>query len=229
MLNQKIITRRLNTMQSFLMINSLFKTIEYKLVTPSSLKITELSSSGSQQSKTYSLNSVNIEEGQTAPSFLPWLILILGAISLASLLFFSKNSEVLSNNIISAASFLTCIFGALAFLCKPTKTLVYRDSFSNNILFQLDDYETRNNATKQFVTDLNMAIEDSKEIETDRINLKSNEKLQYEIHNKNVDDLFNSGLIDEALYNRICKSMHKNIFGKEETHHAVNNVVYLNR
>ncbi len=216
-------------MKSFLMINTLFKTIEYKLVTPNNLKITELSSSGSQQSKTFSLNSISVEEGQTTPSYLPRLVLSLGCVAIASITFFSKSSPLIYGNLMSAVSFLVCIFGALALMSKPVKSQIYRDSFSNNILFKLSDYEARNNATRQFVSDLNSAIDEAKDVESNRINLKSNAKLQYEIHNKNVDELLNSGLIDEALYNRICNSMHEKVFGELPEHHVSNNVIYLNR
>lgn len=217
-------------MQSFLMINALFKTIEYKLVSPSNLKITELSAAGSQHSKIFLLNSVNVEEGQTTPSYLPWLVLILGCVAIASVIYFSNISALLYNNLMSAVSFLVCFFCVLALMCKPAKTQIYRDSFSNNVLFKLNDYEA-NNTTRQFVSDLNSAINEVKELESNRINLKSNAKLQYEIHNKNVDELLNSGLIDEALYNRICNSMHENFFGKLELQerHISNNVIYLNR
>ena len=94
---------------------------------------------------------------------------------------------------------------------------------------QNDEYQTQNNITHKFITDLNTAIEDAKDFESEHVNLKSNAKLQYEQHNKNVDDLLNSGLIDEVLYKRICKSMKENVFGKPQPQHAINNVVYLNR
>lgn len=216
-------------MQSFLMINSLFKTIEYKLVNLSNLDITELSDSGTQDSKTFTLNSINIEEGQTTPTYLSWLVLSLGVVAIALTVFFSRNSEPLYNNLISTVSFLACTFGALALICKPIKTQIYRDSFSNNILFKLNHYEARNNATKQFVNDLNSAIKHAKEIELDQINLKPNAKSLFETHNRNVDNLLNSGLIDEALYDRVCSSMHEKVFGKSPEQHINNNVIYLNR
>lgn len=216
-------------MQSFLMINALFKTIEYKLVTPSNLKITELSTSGSHNSKTFSLNSVNVEEGQTTPLYLPWLILLLGSVAIASIIFFSKNSSFLSNNLMSSVSFLVCVFGALVLICKPVKSKIYRDSFSNNILFKLNDDEVRNNASRQFITELNSAIIEAKKVESNRINLKSNAKSQYDIHNCNVDALLNSGLIDEVLYDRICNSIQKKVFGKFQEQEVINNVIYLNR
>lgn len=218
-------------MQSFLMINTLFKTIEYKLVSPSNLKITELSTSGSQHSKTYSLNSVNIEEGQTTPSYLPWLVLTVGCIAVASVIHFSHSSTLIYNNLMSSVSFLICVFGVLALICKPVKSQVYRDTFSNNILFKLNDYESRNIITRQFISDLNSAINEAKEVESNRINLKSNAKLQYEIHTKNVDGLLNSGLISEVLYDSICNSMHEKVFGKLELpqHDVRDNVIYLNR
>ena len=109
-------------MQSYLMINALFKTTEYKLETSSKLKITELSLSGSLQEKTLSLNSVSVEEGQTAPSILPWLVLLLGTIAIAIVMYFSKESTLLSNNLMSAVTFLVCVFGTLALIYKPLKS-----------------------------------------------------------------------------------------------------------
>ena len=218
-------------MQSFLMVNALFKTIEYKLISPSNIEIAELSASGSKHSRTFSLNSIIVEEGQTTPSYLPWLVLLIGCAAVASVVYFSNSSTLLNNNLMSAVTFLTCVFGAFVLICKPVKSQIYRDSFSNNILFKLNDDAAKNNATRQFVCDLNSAINEAKELESNRINLKSNAKLKYEIHNKNVDELLNSGLIDEALYNRICNSMHEKVFGKLKLpeHHASNNVIYLNQ
>ncbi|MEH6456349.1 MAG: hypothetical protein V7749_08505 [Cocleimonas sp.] len=211
------------------MINALFKTIEYKLVTPNSLKITELSASGSEDSKTFSLNSVNVEEGQTTPSYLPWLIMLLGSVAIASTVYFSKNSSLLSNNLMSVVSFLVCVFGALVLISKPTKSQIYRDSFSNNILFKLNDNEVKNNANRQFIADLNSAIIEAKEVELNRINLKSNAKSKYDIHNSNVEALLNSGLIDEVLYDRICNSIQEKVFGNFQEKEVINNVIYLNR
>jgi len=212
------------------MINTLFKTNEYRLVDSSKLEITELSMSGERSSKTFSLNSVNIEEGQSTPSSLPWLVFLLGCVSIAALVYFSKESSLIANNLLSAISFLICTFGALSLICKPVKTQIYRDSFSNNMLFKLDEFSNANNATNTFIQDLNSAIELAKKEDPNLTTVRPNVLLEYERQTKNINDLLNSGLIDENLYNRVCTSMHNKVFGEEpKIVTNSNNVIYLNQ
>lgn len=213
-------------MNSFLMINSLFKTIEYKLVDSSKLEITELSISGKASSKTFSLNSLNIEEGQSTSSSLPWLVLFLGSVSIAAVIYFSKESTLISHNLLSAVSFLICAFGALALICKPAKTHIYRDSFSNHLLFELNELSTEKNTTNLFIKDLNSAINSAKDEDN---NLRPKVLSEFEKHTNNINELLNSGLIDESLYNRVCESMHNKVFGDENKELTnSNNVIYLN-
>lgn len=215
-------------MQAYLLINTLFKTAEYKLVHSDCLKITELSLFGAKSKKVL-LNSVKREDGQSVPSFVPYLVLIFGFITLVSAIYFSQYSTILSNNLMNIIFFFVSVTAALAFICYPSKTIVYTDAYSNSVLLKINKSSMINNATDQFVTDLDEAIHNTKTEESNRINLKKNAKTQFEMHNKNVNDLFNLGLIDEALYNRICSSMQEKVFGKITSRVVNNNVIYLNR
>lgn len=215
-------------MQAYLLINTIFKTIEYKLVNSDSLKVTELSMYA-EKSKKVLLNSINIEHGQSVPSFISWLILFLGCSVTLLVSYFSQYSSLLQNNLMNVIFFLVSITLALTLICRPTKTIKYRDVYSNNVLLKLSQNSMINNAQNEFVYDLNEAIEKAKAEESNKINLKKNVQLQYEVHNKNVDELFNLGLIDEALYNRVCSSMHEKVFGGIKQHVMTNNVIYLNR
>ncbi len=214
---------------SSIVINTLFKTIEYKLLSSSNLELNILTRSGSLNSKTISLNSINVEEGQNTPSFLPWLVLLLGCIVISWITYVSRDSVLIYNNLLSIISFLSCVFGSIALLCKPIKSQKYLDSFSNNVLFEFDQSLIKNSATRQFINDLNAAIEEAKQFESSSTSLKSNAELQYEIHTDNVNDLLNSGLIDEVLYDRICNTMYEKFYGTFTKNLEVNNVIYLKR
>ena len=215
-------------MQAHLLINTLFKTAEYKLINSDYLKITELSLFGSKSKKVL-LNSIKSEDSQSIPLFVSYLVLVLGFSLISTSIYFSQYSILLSSNLMNIIFFLACITSAMAFICKPVKTLTYRDTYSNSVLLKINKSAMINNAIDQFIIDLNAAIERSKKEESNKINLKKNAKIQYDIHNKNVDDLFNLGLIDEALYDRICNSMHEKIFGNVTKQTMSNNVIYLNR
>jgi len=215
-------------MQSYLLINSLFKTAEYKLVNSDCLKITELSLSSSDSKKVL-LNNIKCEDTQSIPSFISWLILITGCILVATTLYFSQSSTLLSNNLLNVIFFLLTITVAATLISRPVKTYTYKDTSSNKVILKISKSALINNATKEFVSDLNTAIENTKVEEFNRINLKKNAKIQYETQHKNVDDLFNLGLIDEALYNHICNSMHEKVFGTINKQVTSNNVIYLNR
>ena len=216
-------------LQSSIVINSLFKTIEYKLLSSNNLELNVLSKSGSLHSKTISLNSINVQEGKTTPSYLPGLVLILGCISIAAIIYVSRGSPIINNNLISIISFLVCIFGSLGIHCTPTKSLKYIDSFSNNVLFEFNDSSIKNSVTSEFIKNLNSSIDEAKQVETDRSSLTSNSQIQYAIHSENVDVLFNSGLIDEILYNRIRNSMNDRFHGTYSENHLSDNVIYLKR
>jgi len=216
------------TMKSYLLINSLFKTAEYKLVNSDCLKITELSLTGSESKKVL-LTSIKREDGQSIPSFVSWSILFLGCALVSLAFYFSQYSTILSSNLLNIIFFLLTITAASTLILRPVKTYTYKDTFSNKVLLKISKNSLINNATKQFVTDLNEAIENTKAKDFNRINLKKNAKIQYDIQHKNVDDLFNLGLIDEALYNRICNSMHEKVFGTITKQVINNNVIYLNR
>ena len=216
-------------MQSYLLINSLFKTIEYKLVTPNSLKITELFNSGSSRSSTFSLNTINKTEGYSRPSYLSWGLFLVAISSIVSVILFKSDSAFIDSNLIYIIFLFSSILGTFAYLCKPMKSTIYKDSFSNRTIFQLSEDKIKHNATKQFLTDLNAAIDETKAIDIERKSLTTSAINQYETHNKNVEDLFNSGLIDEVLYNRICNSIHEKIFGKNQPQESINNVIYLNK
>jgi len=193
-------------MQAYLLTKSLFKTSEYKLDNSHCLEITELTASKAQ-SKKIQLNSINYEESQSLPSFIPWLIFLVGCTLITSMLYLSQYSSTLSNNILNAIAFLSCSTIALAFLTKPIKTIKYRDIYSNSILFEITNDDKGSILQNNFIDDLKTAIEKAKTEESNKTNLMPNAKQQYEMHNKNVDDLFNLGLIDEALYNRVCSSI----------------------
>ena len=214
---------------SSIITHSLFKTVEYKLLNSSNLELNTLSKSGSFHSKTISLNSINIEKGLSTPSYLSWLVLFLGCILIIGILYASKNQAIISDNLISIVSFLVCTFGALGLLFKPTKSIKYFDSFSNNILFEFQNDSIKNNSTSQFIHDLDTAIENAKQVETDRSNFTPNSLLQFETHSENVNGLLNSGLIDESLYDRICSSMHDKFHGVVAESHRSDNVIYLKR
>lgn len=215
-------------MQAHLLINTLFKTAEYKLVNSDCLKITELSLYNARSKKVL-LNSIKYEDGQSLPSFLSYLVLFIGFSLIAATFYFGQQSTLLNNNLLNITFFLSCITGALAFILKPAKTYTYRDTYSNNILLRINKSAMINNATDSFVTALNEAIEKTQADETKRINLNKNAAIQYDIHNKNVDEMFNLGLIDEVLYNRICTSMHEKVFGKVTHQSMGSNIIYLNR
>lgn len=214
---------------SSIMINTLFKTVEYKLLSSGYLKLNVLTKSGSHHSKKISLNSITIKEGQTTPTFLSWLVILLGCITTAFILYASNNSALIHNNILSIISFVVCVFGATALLCKPIKSKRYHDSFSNSILFEFDESSVKNSATSQFISQLNSAIEEAKKVESHPINLKPNPELQYEIHTEYVNSLLNMGFIDEALYDRICNNMHEKFYGVFTKNQISNNVIYLKR
>lgn len=215
-------------MQAYLLINTLFKTAEYKLVNSDYLKITELSLYNAESNKVM-LDNIRCEDGQSLPSSLSYLTLFVGFLLIATTLYYSQYSTILSNNLLNIIFFLSCISGAMAFMLKPAKTYTYRDTYSNKILLRINKSAMLNNATDSFVTELNAAIQRTEEETTKRINLKKNTEIQYEIHNKNVDEMFNLGLIDEALYNRICNSMREKVFGTISNQTNDNNVIYLNR
>ncbi len=215
-------------MQSYLLINSLFKTAEYKLVNSDCLKITELSLTKSDAKKVL-LSRIKREEGQSIPSYVSWLILSLGCSLIASIIYFSLFSTLISDNLLNIIFFLSTITIASMLITRPVKTYIYKDTDSNNVLLKISKSALINNATKQFVEDLDQAIENTQADSFSRINLKKNAKIEYEKQHKNVDDLFNLGLIDEALYNRICNSMHEKVFGTITKQVMDNNVIYLNR
>lgn len=215
-------------MKSFLMINTLFKTIEYKLMASGNLEVTEISALHSHQSKTFSLNSLSVEEDQSTPSSLSRLVLVLACVAIAAAIYFSHSSIFLSDNLLSTISFLICSFGALALISRPVKSQIYRDAFSNKILFKLNHHSANNNTTMKFINDLNQAINDANETESSDTDLRVNVQLQYETHIQNINDLLNLGLIDEQLHKRIRNSMREKIFGEPKPV-IEDNIIYLNK
>lgn len=215
-------------MSSHLLINSLFKTVEYKLQHSDSLAITELSVSGAN-TKSVLLSKLDYEEGQTLPTFVSWLTLLLGFGTIGVAVYLSQSIPLLQDNLMNVVFFLGSVFCVLALILKPVKTQTYRDMHSKEVLFKLNNDRRINTATHTFIKDLNTAIEEAKELESNKINLKKNAQSQYELQHKNVDDLFNLGLIDEVLYKNICNSIHQKLFGTFNKHTTDDNVIYLNR
>jgi len=217
-------------MRAFLFINSLFKTTEYKIDSSNNLDISELSPWG-LRSRTISLSSLETFESQSKRTYLAWGAPLLGIFTIVTLFLLKNQIALIGENLWNFTAFTLCASGALFLICKPVKSHIYRDMYSNNVLFKLLDDSSNNSATKTFIRDLNTAILKAKEVELNRINLKPNAKKDYDLHSENVDSLFNSGLIDEALYNRICDSMYENVFGRREDRYTVSNsnVIYLNQ
>lgn len=209
--------------------NSFFKTIEYTIKNSDTLELSELSMSGKTRSNSILLNNISDSESQSIPPFVSWMVLFIGCVLVASVIYLSQTSSIVHSNLLNIIFFLASITCAFAFITKPEKIQVYRDSHSNQILFKLKNDSHTKLTNQKFIIELNTAIRDAKDIESNKINLKTNVKLQYDIHNKNVDDLFNLGFIDEALYNRICRSMHDKVFGKVNRTKASDNVIYLNQ
>jgi len=212
-------------MQAYLLTRSYLKTIEYKLNNSDSLEVNELSITGSQN-KYFQLSNLIIKQGQSIPSFVSWIILTLGISLIVTSIYLSQSYAFMQSNLMNIVFFLASVTGALAFICKPVKLTKYLDLYSNRVVFELKSTNEKTTAT--FITDLNLAIKYAKEKEN-RINLKSSAKYEYEHQHKNVDDLFNLGLIDEVLYNRICNTLQEKFFGTVTKHVNNDNVIYLNK
>lgn len=218
-------------MQAYLLIKSLFTTVECKLLDRHNLQVTRLSLSGSDLQK-ISVNRIKKEVGQTLPNYASVCVAIIGSLIMLACIVASQYSALLHNNLLSLLSFGLCITAASVYLCRPVNTIKYRDIYSDQVLFTITQQHTLETSTglqTEFINSLDQAIETAQAEEANRINLKNSLKQQLETHNKNVDDLFNLGLIDEALYKRICNSMHEKVFGKPHKHTLNNNVVYLHR
>jgi len=212
-------------MQAYLLTRSYLKTIEYKLNNSDSLEVNELSITGSQN-KYFQLSNLIIKQGQSIPSFVSWIILTLGISLIFTSIYLGQSYAFMQSNLMNIVFFLASVTGALAFICKPVKLTKYLDLYSNRVVFELKSTNEKTTAT--FITDLNLAIKYAKEKEN-RINLKSSAKYEYEHQHKNVDDLFNLGLIDEVLYNRICNTLQEKFFGTVTKHVNNDNVIYLNK
>ena len=214
-------------MLAFLHVNTLFKTIEYRLDTKSNLEINELSSS-SMRKKTVPLNSLKVESKQNNSNTLRWLIIALGIAVFSSIVYFSSRIDIVESNLMSLICFSLCVLSSSFIIAKPSKSYIYKDLFSDKKLFELKQEKTlKQNAINYFIRDLNKAIQVANKAEQTNQTTHEKAQRQYNLHNKNIDNLYNSGLINEALYKRVCKSMHDQFFGQDTDAHPLDNVIYL--
>ena len=215
-------------MRSTLITNGFFKTTEYKLVSSTKIEITEISNDR-VETKSYMMKDLELTEVKFKHNFLSNAVLFFACALIFSTIFFSQSNSLIQSNLLNLIFFFCCVFGALWFLCRPTDCHICLDKVSKKSLFQIQKKSADIFSINLFIEELTTAIETAKNTESSLINLKSKARLEYEQHNKNVDDLMNSGMIDEALYKRICSTMHENVFGRINHQYNDDKVIFLNK
>lgn len=198
----------------FLYINTLFKTIEYKIDLNNYLHISELSLSGNNKKRKISLDTITSTTTNTESKKLTWLLLTLLSTTIITALYLTLKDDFSAN--IASTLFILSGFLLAFFIAKnPTGKFIYTDSFSNKHLFTLrKNHETE---IDEFVTLLNKNINN---VHNDAVLSKKHRidysKEQRVINNTHLDALFNSGVLDEVTYKRISKNINKfNIENKD--------------
>ena len=216
-------------MQNFLILNSLFNTIECK-TDSCALKVTNFSFFGINSHKT-KLSDINYEKEVSKFSYASWSMILIGVSVVSVILSLKTSSTLINNNFISLIVFTICCMSSLFFIFKTEDKFVYKINGENKALLKISQNSKLNT---EFLFKLNKLIDEEKNTQSSKRTSKIGKKEENRRLADNVTELFNLGFIDEGLFNtinqRIQKPKVKNktkISLEKAIDNTTNNVIYL--
>ena len=209
---------------TFLYVNSLFKTTEYKLDTDNNIHIHELTSSGSSK-KIISLDTIESAPVLTDKT-IPTLLFLLGSASAITLGFFNSKYDIGTLNVLTIVSILTTFIAAVLIIAKSEENHIYVDSFTNKTLFKFRQINRNQSDINNFVKLLDKKITVAKNSNISDINETEFSAQQRNLNLKHLDSLYNLGLVDEVSYKRISNNINKDLTGDIDAR-PLADVIYL--